>query len=349
MDPHGPSAPVSRPPMSPKDAQLQALVAPIANDLAAMREVISDALSSDVPAVSDMTAHIGRFRGKQLRGALVLLCAHGRASGTPERGDLAVVSAIVELIHLATLVHDDVLDGADKRRRVASVNRRWDNQVAVLLGDFLYSRAFHLSTTLPTSLVSQLLSQITQEICAGEIEQAAGRYDFEMPVENYERIATAKTGALYGAACELGMRYPGGSEFDGAEMRAFGRELGLAFQIVDDLIDLEGDEAVAGKSTGTDVEDGKVTLAVLHTYRDAQPSTRAAIRDAYTLPGLEDEPGGRLGRLLEVCDLGPGIQEARGRARILVERARARLNRLPEGPSRDALNALTEFVLDRRW
>ncbi|MGD2017726.1 MAG: polyprenyl synthetase family protein, partial [Planctomycetota bacterium] len=111
--------------MSPKDAQLQALVAPIADDLAAMREVIADALASEVPAVSDMTGHIGRFRGKQLRGALVLLCAHGRPSGTPERGELAVVSAIVELIHLATLVHDDVLDGADKRRRVASVNRRW--------------------------------------------------------------------------------------------------------------------------------------------------------------------------------------------------------------------------------
>jgi geranylgeranyl pyrophosphate synthase len=97
------------------------------------------------------------------------------------------------------------------------------------------------------------------------------------------------------------------------------------------------------------VEDGKVTLAVLHTYRNAEPATRAAIRDAYTLPGLEDEPGGRLGRLLEVCDLGPGIEEARGRARTLVERARARLNRLPEGASRDALHALTEFVLDRRW
>ena len=132
-------------------------------------------------------------------------------------------------------------------------------------------------------------------------------------------------------------------------MRAFGRELGLAFQIVDDLIDLEGDEEVAGKSTGTDVEDGKVTLAVLHTYRAADPSTRAAIRDAYTLPGLEDEPGGRLRRLLEVCDLGPGMTEARERARELVDRARARLSRLPESSSREALHALTEFVLERRW
>ena len=338
--------------MSPKDAQLQALVAPIAGDLARMREVISDALSSDVPAVSDMTDHIGRFRGKQLRGALVLLCGHARAAATKVGGvdpELPVVAAIVELIHLATLVHDDVLDGADKRRRVASVNRRWDNQVAVLLGDLLYSRAFHLSTTLRSPLASQLLSTITQEICAGEIEQAAGRYDFEMPLEVYERVAIAKTGALYGAACELGFRYPDGSEFDGAGMRSFGREIGLAFQIVDDLIDLSGDEETAGKSTGTDVEDGKVTLAVLHAYQQADAATRAKMRDAYTLPGLDASPGGRLARLREVCDLEPGCARARCRAAELVESARGRLERLPEGPWRSALFTLSEFVLERRW
>lgn len=352
--------------MTPKDVQLQALVAPIADDLARMREVIGEALKSDIAAVSDMTDHIGRFRGKQLRGALVLLNAQARTAKQADAsdrsassraasvrannlGELPVVAAIVELIHLATLVHDDVLDGADKRRRVASVNRRWDNQVAVLLGDLIYSRAFHLSTTLDSPLASQLLSTITQEICAGEIEQAAGRYDFEMPLETYERIATAKTGALYGAACELGFRYPEASEFDGAEMRAFGREIGLAFQIVDDLIDLEGDEAVAGKSTGTDVEDGKVTLAVLHTYEGADAGTRASIRDAYTLPDLEDQPGGRLAQLQRVCDLAPGMERARGRAAELVESARTRLKRLPEGPSRTALFTLSEFVLERRW
>ncbi|MEM8714000.1 MAG: polyprenyl synthetase family protein [Planctomycetota bacterium] len=338
--------------MSPKDAALQALVAPISSDLSAMREILKTALVSDVPAVSDMLDHIGRFRGKQLRGALVLLNASARGgvkAREADQSELPVVAAIVELIHLATLVHDDVLDGADKRRRVASVNRRWDNQVAVLLGDLIYARAFHLSTTLRSPLVSQLLSQITQEICAGEIEQAAGRYDFQMSQEQYERIATAKTGALYGAACELGSRYPDGSEFDGAEMRQFGREIGLAFQIIDDLIDLEGDEKVAGKSTGTDVEDGKVTLAVLYAYRDADEATRAKIRDAYTLPELGSAPGGRLGRLLEVCDLGPGIEKARERAAELVESSRRRLSRLPEGPARTALHTLSEFVLERRW
>jgi octaprenyl-diphosphate synthase len=344
----------------PNDARLAALVAPVRPGLERMREALVQALNSDVPAVSDMIDHIGRFRGKQLRGALVLLAGHaargGRAdsSRVGEREDeLPSIAAIVELIHLATLVHDDVLDGAAKRRRVASVNRRWDNQVAVLLGDFLYARAFHLSTTSTSRLTSRPLATTTQEIGAGEIEQAAGRFDFEMPLERAERIATAKTGALYGAACELGASYgpsvTGERDGFGAAMRAYGRELGLAFQIIDDILDLDGDENVVGKAVGADVADGKVTWPVLHIYGAAGAATRAAIRDAYTLPGLEDSPSGRLQRLRAVCDLGPGILAARARAESLVASARSRLSNLPAGPSRAALESLGDFVLQRSW
>ncbi len=331
-----------------RDTRLAELVAAIEPGLEAMRGVLVQALASDVPAVSDMIDHIGRFRGKQLRGALVLLA--GRAAANPS-AELPSVAAIVELIHLATLVHDDVLDGAEKRRRVASVNRRWDNQVAVLLGDFLYARAFHLSTTLESRLASRLLAVTTQEICAGEIEQAAGRFDFEMALARAERIATAKTGALYGAACELGASHGAPSEDDGhgAALRAYGRELGLAFQLVDDVLDLVGDEAEVGKGVGTDVADGKVTWPVLHVYGVADAATRAAIRDAYTLPGLDQEPGGRLARLRSVCDLGPGIQAARARAESLVASARSRLARLAPGPERSALEALGDYVLQRSW
>jgi octaprenyl-diphosphate synthase len=329
-----------------RDAQLAALVAPVEADLDRMRDVLLATLATDAPAVSDMIDHIGRFRGKQLRGALVLLAGRAARNGDHE---LSSVAAIVELIHLATLVHDDVLDGAEKRRRVASVNRRWDNQVAVLLGDFLYARAFHLSTTLTSRLASQLLAITTQEICAGEIEQAAGRFDFDMPLERAERIATSKTGALYGAACELGASYPGNRDAYGAALRAYGRELGLAFQLVDDVLDLDGDEDVVGKGVGTDVADGKVTWPVLHVYGAADAATRAAIRDAYTLPGLDDEPGGRLERLRGVCDLAPGIRATRARAESLVASARSRLAGLDESPARAGLEALGDYVLQRSW
>jgi octaprenyl-diphosphate synthase len=238
-----------------------------------------------------------------------------------------------------------VLDGARVRRRVACVNERWDNQVAVLLGDFLYARAFALSTDLSSRLCSRLLAETTRRICVGEIEQSTRRWDFEMSQVEYERIAAAKTGALYAAACELGARYPGGNEELGAQMRAFGWEVGLAFQIVDDCLDVVGKEAIVGKSVGTDVEDGKVTLPVLRTYASSDEPTRARIRDVYTLPGLED----RAARLREVCELGPGVEYALGRAGELVERALGRLASLSESPARSALGSLGDFVLQRRW
>src|SRR5689334_3149923 len=212
------------------DARLERMLAPVAEGLERMREILVRQILESSPAVSDMTGHVQRFRGKQLRGALVLLAGDATGNATDEH---PAIAAIVEMIHLATLVHDDILDGAKVRRKVACVNERWDNQVAVLLGDFLYARAFALSTELSSRLCSRLLAETTRRICVGEIEQSTRRYDFELAQERYESIAGAKTATLYAAACELGARYPAGNEELGAAMRAFGWELGLSFQIVD--------------------------------------------------------------------------------------------------------------------
>jgi octaprenyl-diphosphate synthase len=307
-----------------------------------VREILIAQLAEDSAAVSDMTDHIGRFRGKQLRAALVLLAGEVTGNASDEHPTMA---AIVELIHLATLVHDDVLDEAHVRRRVASVNQRWDNQVAVLLGDFLYARAFALSTELSSRLCSQLLSVTTQRICVGEIEEAACRYDFEMPQGRYEQIAGAKTAALYAAACELGARHPGGRDQIGTQLHQIGWEFGLAFQIIDDVLDVTGTEEMVGKSVGNDVEDGKVTLPVLHTYAQADDATRARIRDAYTLPGLED----RAERLRSVCDLQPGVDFAMERARKLIDTARSHVLVLEPSPARRSLERLAEFILQRSW
>jgi octaprenyl-diphosphate synthase len=328
--------------MGSPESPLEQLTAPVADGLEELRGILSSQLRAESAAVGDMTDHVSRFRGKQLRGTLVMLV--GRAHGT-YTSEHPTVAAIVEMIHLATLVHDDVLDGAKVRRRVACVNERWDNQVAVLLGDFLYAKAFGLSTTLSSRMCSQLLSETTQRLCVGEIEQSTRRYDFEMSQEVYERIAGAKTATLYSAACELGLRYPGGDPALGENMRQFGWEIGLAFQIIDDCLDVCGDEAVVGKSVGNDVDDGKITLPVLRTYAAADESVRAAMRDAYTLPDLPD----RLGRLREVCDLEPGVEYALERSRSLVDSALARLAALPDSPARRSLEQLGEFVLARKW
>jgi len=310
--------------------------------MARMRLVLERQIAESSRAVGDMTDHVGRFRGKQLRGALVLLAGDATGNATDEH---PAIAAIVEMIHLATLVHDDVLDGAKVRRRVACVNERWDNQTAVLLGDFLYARAFALSTDLSSRLASRVLAETTRRICVSEIDQAARRYDFDLGQAAYEEISGGKTASLYSAACELGARYPGGREEAGRLLRRFGWEIGLAFQIVDDCLDVVGDEAVVGKSVGNDVDDGKITLPVLRAYALADEAARARIRDVYTAPGLER----RAARLREVCDLSPGIEYAMGRAEDLVALARGRLQALEPTPAREALASLSEFVLERRW
>ncbi|HJP01129.1 MAG TPA: polyprenyl synthetase family protein [Planctomycetota bacterium] len=336
--------------MTPSDVRLSLLQEPIAEGLERMRDVLIQQICEGSPAVRDMTGHIGRFRGKQLRGSLTLLSGEATGNSTDEH---PAVACIVEMIHLATLVHDDVLDGATVRRRVACVNERWDNQVAVLLGDFLYARAFALSTDLSSRMCSRILSEATRRICVGEIDQSTRRYDFEMNQGDYETIAGAKTATLYAAACELGACYPGGNEECGARMRAFGHEIGLAFQIIDDCLDVVGDPELVGKSVGNDVEDGKVTLPVLWTYAQASESVRASIRDAYTLPVEtsrdDDPPPSRAGQLRSVCDLGPGVEYATARAGELTCTALGRLAELAPSAARDSLEGLGEFVLERRW
>jgi octaprenyl-diphosphate synthase len=329
--------------MSSTEQRIERIVAPVADGMSRMREILVAQILESSNAVTDMTGHVQRFRGKQLRGALVLLSGDATGNATDEH---PAVAAIVEMIHLATLVHDDVLDGARTRRRVASVNQRWDNQIAVLLGDFLYARAFALSTDLSSRLASRLLSETTRRLCVGEIEQSTKRFDFELKETTYEAIAGAKTATLYSAACELGARYPGGREDVGRDMAQFGHEIGLAFQIVDDCLDVVGDADVVGKPVGNDVEDGKITLPVLWTYARAPETTRAAMRDIYTTPGLE---GRRLAALKSACDLSAGVEYAMARATRLVDTARERLGALPESAARAALDELAAFVLERRF
>jgi octaprenyl-diphosphate synthase len=323
-------------------AAINQLVAPVADGLARVNDILRAQLAESSAAVRDMTDHVGRFQGKQLRAALVLLSGEATGNSTDEH---AAVAAIVEMIHLATLVHDDILDGAEVRRRVACINQRWDNQVAVLLGDFLYARAFALSTELSSRLCSRVLAETTRRLCVGEIDQSARRYDFELSEGAYEAISGAKTASLYSAACELGARYPGGHEEIGRDLAAFGWNVGLAFQIVDDCLDLVGSAETVGKTLGQDVEDGKVTLPVLHVYASSGEAVRAAIRDVFTRPGLT----GRADALRGACNLAPGIEYAMGRARSLVDEAKGRIRGLNDSRAKRALDAIAEFVLVRNW
>lgn len=328
--------------MSRSKALLAEIVGSVAGGLGSMQEILERELQDPSAAVADMLDHVARFRGKQLRGALVLLT--GEATGNTSE-EHPKVAAIVEMIHLATLVHDDILDGAEVRRRVACVNQRWNNQVAVLLGDYLYSRAFALSTELSSRLCSSLLSKTTKQICVGEIDQSTLRYDFSMSQERYEGVCGAKTASLFAAACELGARYPNGDDAIGELMRSVGWNMGLGFQIIDDYLDLTGSEEIAGKSVGVDVEDGKVTLPVLHVYAQATDAVRERIREIYTQPELPN----RADALREAVDLEAGMNYARKRANELIENALHSMAVLPESQARSSIESIGEFFLERNW
>jgi len=320
--------------------RLAELYAPVAADLERAQAILADELISDQAFISDLCRHVRQFHGKLLRPALLLLAARAVGEVRPEH---PVLAAVVELVHIATLVHDDVLDEADIRRRAATVNRLWGNERAVLMGDFLYSHAFHLCSSLPTPLAARIVGQTAVTVCEGEMMQVANRGNLALSEEEYLDIIGRKTAVLTETCCHLGAWYAGGDEAAVARLRTYGHSLGLAFQIVDDLLDLTGDESEAGKSLGRDLCEGELTLPVIHALRAAPPDRRAALEAAL----LSDEPqrGRTVGHLLRATG---SLAYAEGVAREYIAAARAALADLPPSAARERLDALAEFVVARR-
>lgn len=315
---------------------------PVEAELLSLEDAIAEELSSESSALMELIRHMSGYAGKRLRPALVFLSA--RAVGgdiTPEQMRLGV---IIELIHTATLVHDDILDDADVRRRVPTLNALHGNQIPVLLGDYIYARAFALSVSLSTPDASRLLARVTQTVCRGEIEQIWERFDFDLDEQRYLRIIEAKTAELYAAACELGASYAGASADQIAAVGSFGRKIGIAFQVIDDCLDLIGDEAVVGKSLGTDLEGGKLTLPLIQLARADGGSARKRLKGLVLEEGLEN----RRSRLAEEFDLGPALDYSFKRADDFIRAAMAELDSLEATPFREAMRNVGEFVLCRK-
>lgn len=292
--------------------------------------------SEEVAALID---HVGQFRGKQLRPALVYLWARAAGGATPEHD---TVAKVVELIHLATLVHDDVLDGAERRRRVPTLNMVHGNEVPVLLGDYIYARAFHMSVTMADLQCSRLLADVTRLMCQGEITQILHRFDFGWDESRYFDVLRDKTATLYAAACSLGVHYAAGSEALMQAAHRYGEQLGIAFQIADDCLDLDGDEDEVGKSLGTDLEKGKLTLPLLYLLQSPEQGPR--LRQLMQVPS----PATRLRRLRSEFDLAAAVSASYERARAFAAGATAELEHLPPGPERSALHAVADYVVRRR-
>lgn len=234
------------------------------------------------PAVEGYVSYICGAGGKRLRPALALLAAGATGKITPGHVDLAV---ILELIHIATLVHDDIIDGAELRRDQPSANAKWGNSISVLLGDVLFAHALKLSTNFSNSEISRRIADAASEVCSGEIIQTQRRFDLKLTTADYYRIIEMKTAALFRAACELAAFISEASPAVIGSLKDFGTKIGVAYQIYDDILDLAGSEEDSGKTLGTDLEKGKFTLPVLLMLHSGKDVT--TLRELL----LEESPG----------------------------------------------------------
>lgn len=320
--------------------RLTELYSAVAGDIEVAARIFRDELESDQAFINDLSAHVGNFHGKFVRPALLLLC--GRVCGELQRAH-HVLAAVVEMVHIATLVHDDVLDEADTRRRADTVNRLVGNERAVLMGDYLISHAYHLCSSLESPAAARLIAHTTNTVCEGEMMQVANRGNWALSEDEYLEMIRRKTASLIGASCLLGARYAGADEAVEQRLHRFGVSLGIAFQIVDDLLDITGDETVVGKSLGRDVDKGKLTLPLIHFLRTSDEGRRAQM-----LALLRGDDADRQERIARVLAQSDSMDYAGATAHAYVNAALESISALPATEARDTLAAMAEFVLYRR-
>ncbi len=319
---------------------LRALYAPAAEQLAEVERLLQKELSSDNPFVDRLAQHGFRLGGKRIRPALVLLSAQASGRLQAEHVTLAVTT---ELIHTASLVHDDVLDEATLRRHLDTVNARWDNEASVLLGDYLFARAMCLASSLEDSFACRVISQSARNMCEGELTQIESRGNYDLSEADYLRIIAGKTATLMSSCCRLGAHYAGAAPAACEALAQYGHDLGVAFQIADDVLDLVGDESAVGKSLGTDLLKQKATLPLIRLLGTATPPEQTEIREVLFRSGNHHRDA-----LRPWFDRSDAIAYARGQARSFTQRAGGQLAALPPSPASESLLGLTDFVIERR-
>lgn len=298
-------------------------------------EIIKQAESFD-PAVAPYIAYICNTKGKRIRPVLTLLSGGATGGNTDAHTKLAVT---LELIHVATLVHDDIIDEAEIRRQAPTANAKWGTALSVLLGDSLFAHALLVSAEFDDSSIGRSIAKSTKDVCAGEIIQTQRRFDFKLTREDYFEIIRLKTAALFAAAMELGARLNGQSEAIQLSMRDYGMKIGTAYQIYDDCLDLTGDESKVGKTLRTDLNKGKLTLPVLNLIAQASPPQRSKLNKLLIQKEAID-----VSTLGSIADYEGAIESAVQTAKELVEQARTCLDCLEDNDYTDALGQITLYL-----
>jgi octaprenyl-diphosphate synthase len=328
-----------RHPLAP--VSLEAIRTPIAEDLGQVDEVIRKRLDSEVALIRTIAHYIVAAGGKRLRPALVLLAARAFGEAGHARHELA---AVIEFIHTATLLHDDVVDESTLRRGRKTANAEFGNAASVLVGDFLYSRAFQMIVEAGSLQVMKVLADATNVIAEGEVLQLMNVHDADTNEEKYLRVIRYKTAKLFEAATQVGAIIGGASAEAQAALAEYGMHLGTAFQLIDDVLDYSGDLTETGKNLGDDLAEGKPTLPLIYAMRSGDAKERAVIRHAIEHGGKAD-----LERVVAAILRTGALDYAREQARSEADTAIARLALVPHSACRDSLLQLAHFSVERKF
>ncbi|NRP26647.1 MULTISPECIES: polyprenyl synthetase family protein [unclassified Marinobacterium] len=316
--------------------QLNPLIEP---QFDAVTDYILNNLGSNVPLVEKIAHHIVEGGGKRLRPLLVLLAANAAGYKGEQHIPLA---AVIEFIHTATLLHDDVVDNSELRRGNATANAQWGNAPSVLVGDFLYSRSFQIMVEIGRMEIMQVISHATTIIAEGEVLQLLNQRNPDTSEESYLQVILGKTAMLFEAATEVGAILADSSAENREALRLYGRHLGIAFQIVDDLLDYLSDSETMGKNVGDDLAEGKATLPLIHAMRVGSDEDRELIRQAIRKGGLDD-----LSPVLEIVQRNGSIDYSRQKAAEEIDKAKNAIASLPDTSFKVTLNQIADLAIAR--
>jgi heptaprenyl diphosphate synthase len=307
--------------------------------LDAVEAQLRTAVASDDEFIARAARHLVDAGGKRFRPMVSVLAGH---FGDPANPEIVASAVVCELTHLATLYHDDVMDEAPVRRGAASANARWDNTVAILTGDFLFSRASSILADLGPYAV-RLQARTFERLVTGQIHETVGPVDGVDPITHYLAVLADKTGSLIATAAEFGAHFAGAGPQVVDSLRVFGEQIGVAFQLSDDILDIASESAESGKTPGTDLREGIATLPVLYALRSTD-DVGQRLRELVARPLVDD---GEHGEALRLLRNSAAMEQARETLRSYADTARGTLTGLPDVPARDALEVLTEIVLAR--
>jgi heptaprenyl diphosphate synthase len=316
-----------------------ALELSVRTGLDAIEAVLHEAVRADDEFVSGAASYLIDAGGKRFRPLLTVLAGH---FGDPSRPEITAAGAVCEITHLATLYHDDVMDEAPVRRGSESANARWDNTIAILTGDFLFSRASNILADLGPYAV-RLQAQTFERLVIGQIRETVGPREGDDPIEHYLAVLADKTGSLIATAAEFGAHFAGADPAVIDGLRVFAQRIGVAFQLSDDILDIASESAESGKTPGTDLREGVATLPVLYALRSDSPDTDR-LRVLVAAPIVDDA---EVAEALTLLRASSALDEAQKTLRGYADSAREALAGLPDVPARAALEALTDIVTAR--